>query len=131
MYQCALSLLHQKQPELSPYVLQERFEDLHQPIPSTLTTISAKKRKNAAANRYSNVLPYDHNCVKVGACGEDVSKRRYINASLLRVRLPPPDAPELLALCRLRVHPGPNPAGPPLGTDAAQCLVPIWLTPAG
>lgn len=88
MYQCALSLLHQKQPELSPYVLQERFEDLHQPIPSTLTTISAKKRKNAAANRYSNVLPYDHNCVKVGACGEDVSKRRYINASLLRVRLP-------------------------------------------
>lgn len=65
--------------------LHKRFTSIPPPRPG-LTTLSAKKRKNAGANRYANILPYDHNCVKIMAQAEEGSRGRYINASVMQVR---------------------------------------------
>jgi Protein-tyrosine phosphatase len=56
-------------------------------IPQTnLTMISGRKKKNVNSNRYGNILPFDHNCVKVAAHAPEGTRGNYINASLLKVR---------------------------------------------
>jgi protein tyrosine phosphatase len=71
--------------DMSTDVLQQRFLSIRQPFGSHLTTISAKKRKNAGRNRYSNILPFDHNRVKVFINEPEGSRGRYINASFMKV----------------------------------------------
>lgn len=71
---------------LSAESMQQRFASISRHRPSHLTTISAKKRKNASCNRYGNILPFDQNSVKVRAHAQEGSRGSYINASLVQVR---------------------------------------------
>lgn len=66
-------------------VLQQRFIDIRHPTGSHLSTNSARKRKNLARNRYTNILPFDHNCVKVYSNAEDQKRGKYVNASIIEV----------------------------------------------
>ena len=68
--------------------MQQRFASISRHRPSHLTTISAKKRKNASCNRYGNILPFDQNAVKVKAHAQEGSRGSYINASLVQARRP-------------------------------------------
>ena len=83
-------------------------DSLHQlftsvaPPRAGLTTMSAKKRKNSGANRYANILPYDHNGVKVMTHAEEGSRGRFINASLLQVRCFCKTSKECIACVRMR-----------------------------
>jgi protein tyrosine phosphatase len=66
--------------------LHQRFTSICLPQCTNLTTLSARKRKNAASNRYGNILPFDHNCIKVMAHTAEGARGRYINASLMQVQ---------------------------------------------
>ena len=65
--------------------LHQRFTSIS-PTRGNLTHLSARKKKNASCNRYSNILPFDHNCIKVMAHAAEGSRGRYINASMMQVR---------------------------------------------
>ena len=86
-YQCAFACMTEIQAQLSPKKLSAKLDGLSQPLPSAYTTVSASKRKNAAANRYSNVLPFDYNCVKIQPPAGSLVKGTYINASVVKVRI--------------------------------------------
>lgn len=64
--------------------LHQRFTSIS-PSRANLTHLSARKKKNANCNRYGNILPFDHNCVKVMAHAAEGSRGRYINASIMQV----------------------------------------------
>jgi protein tyrosine phosphatase len=71
--------------DMSPGALYQRFINIKQPVGSHLSTNSAKKRKNVQCNRYSNILPFDRNCVKVHTNEPEGGRGRYINASMIKV----------------------------------------------
>lgn len=73
--------------DLSKDALLQRFTDIGYPTGSKFTTISAMKKKNRMCNRYSNILPWDHNGIKIHTSEADGKRGRYINASLLKVQL--------------------------------------------
>lgn len=69
----------------SSEALHQRFINIRHPTGSHLSTNSAKKRKNLPCNRYSNILPFDHNCVKVYSNAADSKRGKYVNASVIKV----------------------------------------------
>ena len=71
----------------SSEALHQRFINIRHPTGSHLLTKSAKKKKNLPCNRYSNILPFDHNRVKIYSNTEDSERERgkYVNASVIKV----------------------------------------------
>ncbi|KRX15076.1 Tyrosine-protein phosphatase 1 [Trichinella nelsoni] len=61
-----------------------QFQEL-QPYGEGMTFNTARERKNRFLNRYTNVLPYDHNRVILN--NNHSKKNDYINASFVNVRL--------------------------------------------
>lgn len=84
MWQVAQEIL--EEVDVSKDGLLLRFEDIGYPTGSKFTTVSAMKKKNRMCNRYSNILPWDHNGVKIHSSEAEGKRGRYINASLLKVR---------------------------------------------
>lgn len=74
---------------LTQDALHQRFTSITLPPNAKLSTKSAERRKNARSNRYSNILPFDHNRVKVRAHVAEGGRGEYINASLIHVRFSP------------------------------------------
>lgn len=83
MWQTAQEIL--KEVDLSKDALLQRFADIGYPTGSKFTTISAMKKKNRMCNRYANILPWDHNGIKIHSSEADGKRGRYINASMLKV----------------------------------------------
>jgi Protein-tyrosine phosphatase len=71
--------------DLSRQSLHQQFINIGHPAGSHLSMKSAEKKKNAARNRYTNILPFDHNGIKVRAGQTDNPRGQYINASMLKV----------------------------------------------
>lgn len=76
-----------EQVDIEGDALHQRFTSI-QIFRTNLSMMSARKKKNANSNRYGNVLPFDHNCIKVMAHAAEGTRGQYINASLITARLP-------------------------------------------
>lgn len=72
---------------LTTDALHQRFTSITLPPHAKLSTKSAERRKNERSNRYSNILPFDHNRIKVKATTPEGGRGEYINASLIQVSI--------------------------------------------